>query len=351
MNTVKVGNRTIGHGHPCFIAAEIGINHNGDMGLAHRMIDAAADAGVDAVKFQNYRTEDFLSDRSLTYEYQSQGKRVVESQWDMFKRCELPLEHLTQLKQHCDDRGIIFFSTPTGKDGVSDLLRVGSGLIKNGSDYLTHLPLIREMARTGIPAILSTGMATLAEVDDAVRTYREAGGKDLILLHCTSSYPTPPDDVNLRKIPALAAAFGCPVGMSDHTEGITAAVGAVALGACFIEKHFTLDRNLLGPDHSFSSDPCEMSELVKAVRCLETNLGTSTFGPAQSEKKWRNESRVSCVAAHDMPAGYRIEEQDIAFRRPSTGLEPKYIFALIGMKLVHSVATGAPLNFKDILLA
>lgn len=255
MKVVRIGKRLVGEGQPCFLAAEVGINHNGDMDLAHRCIDAAAEAGADAVKFQNYHTEDFLSDRSLTYEYVSQGKTVVEPQYDMFKRCELAPASLRELCEHCDQRSVIFFSTPMSEKGIDELVDVGSPLLKNGSDCLVHLPLIRAMARTGLPTVISTGMATLEDMKDAVEAFRQAGGRDLILLHCTSSYPTPPADVHLRKIAALSAAFDCVAGLSDHTDGTVAAIGAVALGACMIEKHFTLGKNLPGPDHRFSADP------------------------------------------------------------------------------------------------
>jgi N-acetylneuraminate synthase/N,N'-diacetyllegionaminate synthase len=347
MNAIRVNGRGVGAGYPCLLAAEIGINHNGDMSLAHRTIDAAADAGADAVKFQNYRTEDFLSDDSLTYEYLSQGKNVVESQFGMFKRCELPVKALGELKEHCDRRGLIFFSTPTGQEGIDELVRVKAALLKNGSDYLVNLPLIRAMARTGIPAVLSTGMATLAEVDDAVRAFREAGGNDLILLHCTSSYPTPPQDVHLRKIPALAAAFGCPAGLSDHSEGIIAAVGAVALGACMIEKHFTLDRALPGPDHRFSSDPTEFRSLVEGIRTLEKSLGQSAIGPTPSEAEGRQGFRLSCVARHNLPAGHRLSEADVAFRRPGTGLPPAAIDWVVGRRLGCDVRVGQVLQPGD----
>ena len=261
MRVVRVGERLVGEGQPCFLAAEVGINHNGDMDLAHRSIDAAAEAGADAVKFQNYHTEDFVSDRSLTYEYVSQGKTVVESQYDMFKRCELAAAQLRELREHCDRRGVVFFSTPTSEKGIQELLELGVPLLKNGSDYLVNLSLIRAMARTALPTVISTGMATLDDVKDAVEAFRGAGGKDLVLLHCTSSYPTPPGDVHLRKISALSAAFDCAVGFSDHTNGTVAAIGSVALGACMIEKHFTLDKNLPGPDHRFSADPGELRML------------------------------------------------------------------------------------------
>jgi N-acetylneuraminate synthase/N,N'-diacetyllegionaminate synthase len=344
--TINIGKRRIGDGQPCFIVAEIGINHNGDMELARRMIDAAAAAGADAVKFQNYRTEDFILDRSLTYEYKSHGRRVKESQYEMFKRCELSTSQLRQLCAHCRKRGVFFFSTPTSEDGIAELVRLGSPLLKNGSDYLVHLPLIRAMAKTGLPTALSTGMATLAEIKEAVRAFRKAGGKKLILLHCTSSYPTPAADVHLRKIPALAAKFGCPTGLSDHTDGIAAAIGAVTMGACFIEKHFTLDKNLPGPDHRFSADPAEFKALVRAVRFAEQALGKAVIGPTPSEMAGRKNFRLSCVAAGDLPANHVLTGKDVAFCRPATGLPPAEIDRLLGRKLRRPVKAGEVLGRK-----
>jgi N,N'-diacetyllegionaminate synthase len=340
MRVVRIGKRLIGEGQPCFMAAEVGINHNGDLDLAHRLIDAAADAGADAVKFQNYHTEDFISDRSLTHEYVSQGQTVVEPQYDMFKRYELSPENLRELRLHCDERRVLFFSTPMSEQGIRELVQVGAPLMKNGSDCLVHLPLIRAMARTGLPTVISTGMATYDDVQDAVESFRSAGGKDLILLHCTSSYPTPPEDVHLRKIATLSAAFDCPVGLSDHTDGVVAAIGSVALGACMIEKHFTLDKNLPGPDHRFSADAEEFGRLVESVRALEKSLGSSEIIPAASEQLGRRDYRLSCVSARELPAGHFLTASDIAFRRPGFGFPPKAVDDLIKRKLVTDVRSG-----------
>jgi N,N'-diacetyllegionaminate synthase len=347
MTSVTVAGRHIGQGQPCFVAAEVGINHNGDLELAHRSIDAAADAGADAVKFQNYRTEDFLSDGALSYEYTSQGRTVSESQYAMFKRCELSPDALQQLRGHCARRGIIFFSTPTSLQGLKELLGLGVPLLKNGSDYLVHLPLIRAMAHTGLPTILSTGMATYSEIHDAVSTFRQAGGKDLILLHCTSAYPTPSEDVHLRKIPALAADFQCPTGFSDHSQGIWAAVGAVALGACVVEKHFTLDKNLPGPDHQFSSDPKEFRALVQAIRTVERCMGKADLEPAISEEPGRRDFRLSCVAARELRAGHRLAVDDIAFRRPGCGFLPKQAGRLLDGVLSRDIPAGHVFSVED----
>lgn len=340
MTPLQIAGRAVGPGQPVFIAAEIGINHNGDMDLARRMIDAAADAGADAVKFQNYRTEDFVSDRSLTHEYENGGRVVRESQYDMFKRYELRRESLRVLSDHCRARRMTFFSTPSSEEGIADLLAVAVPLLKNGSDYLTNLPLIRAMARTGLPTVLSTGMATVDEIRDAVDAFRGAGNEQLIVLHCTSTYPAPDEDVNLRKISTLAATFRSLVGLSDHSFGTTAAIGAVAMGACFIEKHFTLDKNLPGPDHRFSSDPAEFTQLVRGVRVVERQLGNDRIGPAPSEIESRADYRLSCVAARDLAAGHVLQQGDVAFRRPGTGLPPKSLDQIVGRKLGSPVPSG-----------
>lgn len=342
INAVELepGGRQIGSGHPCFIAAEIGINHNGDMALARETIAAAAESGADGVKFQNYHVDDFLSDRTLTYTYINSGKQITESQYDMFKRCQLDAEQLLQLKECCDSHGLIFFSTPTSQSTIDSLMRIRTRLLKNGSDFLTNSDVVSAMARSEVPTVLSVGMATLADVEQAVNNFRAAGGTKLILLHCTSSYPTPPSDINLRRIPMLAAAFGCPVGFSDHSEGVAAAVGSVVLGACFVEKHFTLDRHLPGPDHWFSSDPHELKALVANVRTVEQALGTSAICTVDSESKARQEFRLSCVAKRDMEAGETLTEDVIVFRRPGTGIPPKERNNLVGMKLTRKIVAG-----------
>jgi len=339
--------RSIGH-ERCYIIAEAGLNHNGDVELACRLIEAAADAGADAVKFQNYRTADFLQDRALAYTYVSGGREVTESQWDMFKRCELIGDRLATVANYCRKRGIDFAATPTGAEGVAECVRLGAAFLKNGSDYLGHLSLIRLMAKSGLPTILSTGMATVSEIDEAVSTYRAAGGNELVLLHCVSLYPAPLDVLNLRRIPNLAQKFECTVGFSDHSEGAVAAMVAIALGARVIERHFTLDKGLPGPDHRFSDNPAELCGLIAAIRSAEASLGEAELGVGEAELEARHLYRLSCVAARTIAAGTVLVESDITFRRPGTGLPPKAADQLIGRRLLNNVSVGHILSLDDV---
>lgn len=348
MRRIELGKHAIGDGCPAFLAAEIGINHNGEVELARRMIEAAADAGANGVKFQNYVTEDFVLDRSLTLRYRSGGAWVEESQYALFKRCELDAAALRALRDHAYRCGVVFHSTPTSASGIEVLRDLDVEVLKNGSDFLTHLPLIGDLGRTGLPTVLSTGMATLAEVDEAVRTFRGTGNQQLVLLLCTSAYPTPMDAVNLRRLAALRSAFGCLVGFSDHTATNTAALGAVALGACWIEKHFTLSHDLPGPDQHFSATPGEFGALVRGVRELEAALGTAAVLPTRGESESRRAFRLSCTLARARRAGEQIAADDIAFQRPGDGLPPHCVELVVGKTLRRSLDRGAQLQLADL---
>ena len=348
-SVLTVAGREIGRGRPCFVVAEIGVNHNGDMDLAKREIDAAVAASADAVKFQSYRVEEFLFNRSLTFTYISRGRQVTEPQYDLFKRCELTTEALTELKRHCDERGVIFQSTPMSPQGVRDLLDLGAPILKNGSDSLNHLPLIRAMGESGLPTVISTGMATIADVDEAVRAFRATGNCNLVLLHCVSAYPTPVAETNLARIPSLAQVFGCPVGFSDHTQGHLAAALSVTFSACLVEKHFTLDHDLPGPDHWFSVTPAELKALVKSVRDAEAMIGTAALGPTHSEGEGRREYRLSCVAASDLPQGHRLSIEDIVFGRPGHGMSPAQACLLSGRVLRQGVRKGHVFVLEDLV--
>jgi len=329
------------------MVAEIGINHNGNIDIAKKSIAAAAKSGADAVKFQNYITEDFISDKNIKYKYLFNGKEVEESMFDMFKRCELDDNQLLELKKYSDKFKVDFHSTPTSSKGIKILKEIGCKFIKNGSDYLTNLELIKEMGDSGLHTVLSTGMATLSEIDKAVDVFRSTGNDQLTLLHCTSCYPTPPSRVNLKRIKTLKDCFECDIGFSDHTDGNTASIGSIIYGASWIEKHFTLDRDEKGPDHRFSSDPDQFAKLVKDVRSMEQMIGNSAIKPNDIEQKSRKDFRLSCTATRDLRPGEILTRDDIAFRRPGTGIPPKDISYLLGHKVCRDIKKGTLLLVDD----
>ena len=336
----------VGGDAPCFILAEVGINHNGDRKLAEDMIAAAAESGAHGVKFQNYYTEDFISDRKQTYTYISQGRETTESMFKMFKRYEIDREFVGHMKLICDRYGVVFASTPTSQRGIDDLVAAGAQMLKNGSDYLTNLDIIRRMAETRLPTVLSCGMSNLADVDESVQTFNESGNDNLILLHCTSTYPTPPADVHLRKMQSLYSVFGIPCGLSDHTEGIVAACLAASVGACMIEKHFTLDRGLPGPDHRFSCNPSELKALVDGVSAAQIIMGDSRLGPTADEVLSQREYRPSCVARSPLSAGHKLQLKDVAYKRPGTGVPPNEIKYLLNRRLKKNLPEGTILGFE-----
>lgn len=331
----------------CFIIAEIGLNHNGEFDLARRSVEAAAKAGCDAVKFQNFRTEDFIRDRAQTFTYKSQGKEVTESFYELCKRNEFKPEWMGELSELAKKLGMEFLSTPTSEEGIRDLKNAGCSYVKNGSDYLTHLPLLRMMAESGMAVIVSTGMADDRDIDAALGALKPALPDRVTLLHCTSNYPTTPENTNLRRMTALRERYGLPVGFSDHTEGWQAAVQAVTLGATMIEKHFTLDRDLPGPDHWFSATPNEMAELVNEVRRAESCLGDAAIKPAKGEMATRNEYRIGLVAAKDLAAGDSLTEDMVAFRKPAHGLLPRDLPNYLGRRLAGPVVKEQTLCQED----
>ena len=326
----------------CLIIAEIGLNHNGNYELAKKSIIAAAKAGADAVKFQNFLTEDFLSDRSILHTYKVGDKEIIEPLFDICKRSEFKLEWMSDLIHTCDELGIIFLSTPTSESGVDDLIKHGVKYIKNGSDYLSHLPLLEYMASTDATIIISTGMAYQEEIDDAVNVILsiQPDKSKLIILHCTSSYPTSPENVNLNKIKTLQERYQVPIGFSDHTEGWESAVQAVTLGAKVLEKHFTLDKNFIGPDHWFSSDYDEFKILVKEVRLAESRMGESLLKPANSEINLSKQWKLGLVWAKNVKAGFNITAQDIAIRKPAAELRPKDLNLVIGSQTLRNCKKG-----------
>lgn len=338
--TIKIGNRTIGAGNPCFIIAEAGVNHNGDITLAKRLIDAAVDAGADAVKFQTFRADAIVTFTAEKAAYQKETTASEESQYEMIKQLELTYQEFQELYDYAGGKGIIFLSTPFDEESVDFLDQLGVPAFKLPSGEITNVLLLKKIAEAKKPVILSTGMATLGEVEEAVSYLRQHGARDIILLHCTTSYPAPIYSVNLRAMETLRCAFKVPVGYSDHTEGITIPIAAAAMGAKVIEKHFTLDRSLPGPDHRASLEPGELKAMVQAIRDVERAFGDGVKCPCEEEIAIKNVARRSIVAKRDIAVGALIQSEDLAIKRPGTGIEPKYIDLLIGKKARKAI-------FKD----
>ena len=327
------------------IIAEVGLNHNGDFNLAAKSVIAAAKSGADAVKFQNFITEDFQTDKLLTYTYFSQGKEITESFFDLCKRNEFKREWFKPLFNLCKEHGVEFISTPTSESGVDDLKEIGCKYIKNGSDYLTHTPLIKYMASSGMELILSTGMADEEDIDIAVNICKEMKSK-FKLLHCTSNYPTSPIHTNLLRMTALRDKYNIDIGFSDHTESYQAAVQAIALGASVIEKHFTISHDLPGPDHWFSVTPDELSEYVLQIRNAEQRMGAKNFSSVESEDTKSN-NRIGVVASRDLEKNTILNKSDFTFKKPIGTIKPNDISKFIGLKLNKKINKYSPLNISD----
>lgn len=347
---IVINGRAVGPGHPCLIIAEAGVNHNGDLDTAFRLVDAAIASGADVVKFQTFQTASLVTPTAAKADYQQQATGADESQYAMLKRLELPFDAFRQLMRYCRRKRILFLSTPFDEESADFLDRLGVAAFKIPSGELTNLPFLKRVAGYRKPMIVSTGMASLAEVNTAVRTIRETGPAALALLHCVSSYPADPATVNLRAMQTMATAFRVPIGFSDHTAGLEIAAAAVALGACIVEKHFTLDRRQVGPDHQASIEPHELAALVRTLRNVERALGDGHKRPELCETSVSRAARKSLVAARDLPAGTLLEECHLVVRRPGTGLSPALLPKVCGRVLRVAVAQGTPLT-ADMLAA
>ncbi len=308
----------------CIIVAEAGVNHNGDIEMAHRMIDAAAESGADLVKFQTFTADGLVTRWAEKAIYQKQTTEATESQYDMLRRLELNRQMHESLMAHCRERGIGFLSTPFDTVSVDLLVELGIERFKIPSGEITNLPYLRHIGRYGKPIILSTGMATLGEIEAALSILEKAGTqKGLItVLHCNTDYPTPMNDVNLLAMLTIRDAFGVEVGYSDHTLGIEVPVAAMALGATIIEKHFTLDRNLPGPDHRASLEPGELKAMVQAIRNIELALGDGIKRTSKSEARNKPIARKSLVASRPISKGETFTQDNLAVKRPGTGISP-----------------------------
>ncbi|MFN7834987.1 MAG: N-acetylneuraminate synthase [Burkholderiaceae bacterium] len=354
--------------HNVYVIAEAGVNHNGELELARRLVDCAADAGADAVKFQTFDAKKLATSAAPKASYQQSTTDIAESQLDMLRKLELPREWHWELRERARSRGIEFLSTAFDVDSLNFLEALDMPFYKVPSGELTNGPLLWQFARQGRPLVVSTGMATMSEVEQALAVIAHAfnaaaepaevadlwcGWSDsawraslqgrVTLLHCTSQYPTPMQECNLRAMDTLRA-FGLPVGYSDHTEGILISVAAVARGATVIEKHFTLDREMPGPDHKASLEPAELTQMVKQIRDLQLALGDGAKCPQPSEWNTRKAARQHVVAARDIAAGTLLSRDDLMTARSGGGLPATELWGLIGVATAHAYAAGEPIT-------
>ncbi len=347
--TVTIGERTVGDGHAPYLIAEIGSNHNGDLDLCHRLVEAAHGAGADAVKFQSWSSTSLVGraeyERNTDY---SDKKKHFGSLQQMVETYQMTPEMHSAVARQCANLGIAFLSTPFAPEEVEMLADLGVPAYKIASMDVNHPVLLRSVAATGKPVLLSTGMATLGEIDRALETLRDAGSGPVVLLHCVSIYPPDPDDMNLRNIPMLEAAFGVPVGFSDHTLGTAAAFAAVAVGACLVEKHFTLDKEMAGWDHAVSADPTEMAQLAHDLSFVQRSLGTTQRRVSEAELQKRLKFRRRVVVRHDLAAGTLLTLADLDFKRPGTGIHPDEYPALLGRAVKRDLPADHELEWDDL---
>ena len=348
--SIKIANRLVGPGHPCFIIAEAGVNHNGSFDLALQLIDVAVEAETDAVKFQTANPQSMVSRYAPKAKYQFETTDSDETHLEMLERLHpFSPNDFKRLMDYCSEQGIIFLSSPFDQESIDLLDSLEVGAFKVPSGEITNLPYLTRMAGKGRPMIISTGMAYLSEVETAVRTVQEAGNDMIALLHCVSNYPADPADANLRAMFTMEKAFHVPVGFSDHTLGVEVPLAAVALGAPIIEKHFTLDHDLAGPDHNASLEPGELTKMVQGIRVVEAALGQGRKEPVPSELDTALVARKSLIAARDLTAGTALTEDMIATKRPGTGLAPAMRPYLVGRSLRVDVAEDTVIDL-DMLL-
>lgn len=344
----KIGDRTIGPGRPCFVIAEAGVNHNGNLAMARELIDAAAEAGADAVKFQTWITEKICLRGARKAAYQTVTSADTADQFEMLKRLELPYAWHPELKARAERRGLIFLSTPDEIDSARFLVELGMAAIKIGSGEISNLPYLEQLGSLGLPVILSTGMSDLNGVAAAYAALVRGGCRSLALLHCVSAYPAPDAELNLRCVETLRRRFHVPVGFSDHTAGHTAALLATALGIAVLEKHLTLDRTLAGPDHAASVEPAELGELVRRVRQAEIMLGSGVKQMTASEADTRRMVARTLVYARDLPGGAALRAEDVqALRTGEPGLSPDAAGRLVGRTVKAGAFAGTLVREED----
>ncbi len=348
IKNISISGRSIGFENPCFIIAEAGVNHNGDPDLACRLIDAAADAGADAVKFQTYKTERIVTPQSPKAAYQLQTTDSLESQMAMLKKLELHPADYPSLISHCLKKNITFLSTPYDHEDVDFLYELSVPAFKVASGQAVEPYFLKHLASKGKPILLSTGMCTLAEVDDAVRVMKQEGNEQIIVLQCTTNYPSRLLDTNLLAMRTMGDALNVICGYSDHTVGNVAVSGAIALGARVIEKHFTLDKGMAGPDHSSSADPIEFKQLVQTVRDMELCLGSSVKQPSGVELENSLGMRRSLVAKRFIPADTPLSWENITLKRPGSGLNGRAVELVIGRMAQTDIAEDTMITLEMI---
>lgn len=331
-----------------FIIAEAGVNHNGNIDIAKKLVDAAFEAGVDAVKFQTFKTEKIVGKYAKMAQYQIENTGTSESQFDMIKKLELKYSEFKDIKEYCENKGILFLSTPDDEDSLEFLCECDVPMIKIGSTEVTNLQFLKRIGEKMKPLILSTGMSTLGEVEKAIETIKNAGNDNIILLHCVSDYPASYEDVNLNAMITMKGAFKLPVGYSDHTLGAEASIAAVALGAVVIEKHFTIDNDLDGPDHKASLNPDQLKCYVESIRKTEKLLGDGIKRPTEKEKETIKVVRRSIVAKKDINEGTILTKEMFEFKRPGDGIKPELIDMICNRVLRRDLKEDEPLKWEDI---
>lgn len=343
-----IAGRMIGAGLPCYVIAEAGVNHDGSLDKALRLIDAAVDAGADAVKFQSFHTDQLVASATPRPDYQVRNTASDEP-WDaMLAALQLSVEDHHTLMTHADKRGITFLSSPFDTASLAMLVEMNIAAIKLGSGEITHRPLLEQAARTGKPVILSTGMADESETLAAVDVLREGGAVDIALLHCVSCYPCPTDQANLASIAHMIARFDCPIGYSDHTLGDEAASAAVAMGACIIEKHLTLDPQSPGPDHAASANPHDFAHMVRRLRTIEQMFGRLEIAMQPCETQTRRLARRAVYLRHAKTAGAVLSESDLIALRPDQGIGAMHWHQVIGRTLCHDCPAQHALQWDDL---
>jgi sialic acid synthase SpsE len=347
-DSVRIGDSTVGRGETVYVVAEAGVNHDGIVERALELVDAAADTGADAVKFQVFDVDRLVAEGTEKAEYQRRANGGSESQDAMLRRLQLGRSDFEAIAERAAARGIAFLATPFDEESVDLLVELGVPAIKIASPDLVNLPLVEYAARTGLPVVLSTGMADLDESRAAVAAAQAAGATDLVVLHCVSAYPARPQDANLAAMATLARELDVPVGFSDHTLGTAVAVAAAALGACLIEKHLTLDRTAPGPDHAASLEPQELADMVLACRTASEAIGDGVKRPVAAELENISVTRRSVAAADDLPAGSVLTRSSLVALRPGTGIPAASLESLVGRTLARAVPRFTLLAPEDL---